>query len=278
MGPPPKAIRDLPVADTASTVFRLLFGNFGHWLRAALIPYLVSTLLFVVMLGGGDTPLTRILVPLINLVPYTLFAVAWNRLVLLGPEAAAPGLLSMWQGRHWRYYAFAVLYSLASSALLMTMLTLFGPGELSEGEGNAMSQAMQGAGVAGLALAIVLYLALRLGFVFPAVSVDERYGPLDSWRHTRGQGLRMFGTVAIILIPTVLAGSLLLSVVGTAVTVMAGRSDAAALAFSVMAGSALGYLVMTLFLTVVAVAFRTCTGWIPAEGGPPALVEDEEEN
>jgi hypothetical protein len=32
---------------------------------------------------------------------------------------------------------------------------------------------------------------------------------------------------------------------------------------------ALNYLLMALMVSVISIAFRTCTGWVPTLGGPP---------
>src|SRR3546814_19707175 len=62
------------------------------------------------------------------------------------------------------------------------------------------------------------YLVARLGFVFPAIAVEERYSLRLAWQHTAGQGSRMTAalfvagfpsSVAQLLLPALLLDSLL---------------------------------------------------------------------
>jgi len=85
MGPPPKAVQDLPVGDTVKAAFNSVFGRFPELIRAALVPIAISFLLFGLQLAVRGSPAVAVLVELLLLLPYTLFAVAWHRVVLLGP-------------------------------------------------------------------------------------------------------------------------------------------------------------------------------------------------
>ena len=142
--------------------------------------------------------------------------------------------------------------------------------------------------LAAIAL-IMAYLAVRLCFVFPAVSVDEEYRLAHAWRHTKGQGLRLLAALLLTALPFVLLiwmvgwlfDALLFpaepGVMGTAAVPGAGPPVSAPLfALSQIVIVALNYLLMALMLSAISISFRNCTGWVPDVGG--AVIRSGEEN
>ena len=282
--PPRAALRKLPVIETVTEAYARVFGNPGLLLRASLMPLALSLALIVL---GATMPIASALgalVALLGLVPYTIFGVAWHRLSLLGPRAGAPPLMPVWARRHWRFLGYLLAVMLIGYAAIAMVFSLafavFQPGvaALSAGLGLMI--------VAGAA--ILAFIMARLSFVFPAVSVDEDYRLRHAWTHTKGQGLRIIGATLLVAVPMVvliwsvsgILGALLFA--GPAAVTGQDAPSPEALMAAVEANlgahiliqgivAAINYALMALMVSVISIAFRTCTGWVPAASTPPAL-------
>lgn len=277
--PPPRPVRRLPVIQTVSATYGFVFGNLRWFVRAALVPYVMSTLLFAlqVQIPAEESPGLALLLIALGLIPYTLFAVSWHRLALLGPAAAVPPIVPPWRPQHSRFLGFFILVTLIGYFVVLPLGILVG--------GLVMASVEE---VPTLALVLLVpcvtiamfYLTLRLSFVFPAISVDERYGLAESWRHTAGQGMRLLGAMTLAILPIALtiaalflifAGAPLETPPGLPAEVAApGPSLAAAVVFQVLS-SVLGYLLTAVMVSVMSFAFRACTGWVPAPAPSPPI-------
>lgn len=267
MSPPPGPVDDLPVKATMKFAYRSVFSNLDGFARAAFLPLVLSVVLAFPAAALREVPPLAFLFGLVAVaVPYTLFGVAWYRLVLLGP-AAAPALFPKWQPRHWLFFRYALLILLAGQTVValvasQVLIAMPSDGEMPQPEPSMM--------LAALAVLLVLsVILLRLSLVFPATAVEETYSLGYAWRHTRGQGLRLLAASMLALLPLVLLGWLLLAVLfagafGGNQTGSAG----AQLAFYV-GENLLGYLSLGVTMAIIAAAFRTCAGWIPPSTGSP---------
>lgn len=271
MGPPPAATQNLPIVDTVLAVYRTVFGNIRALLTAAMVPFLLSLALTAAEHAAAGSTTLFILLLVLAYGPLTLFGVTWHRFVLFGSAAAPIFWLSAWRPRHWRFFG----YALALGLVALGIEFLIGLAAFEAMNGAAGSRYSLPYTLASLgSLLLIVYLTLRLSFVFPAVAVDESYGPGDSWRHTRGQTGRMF--VAFLLIVLVLG-----FFVSIALTVMSnifpateeGRAIEISAGFITIVKYLLvlvEYLGIALSVTFASTAFQTCTGWIPDSSGPPA--------
>lgn len=271
MGPPPRAVQDLPVGDTVKAAYRGVFGRFAELVRVALVPIAVSFLLLRLQAAVRDSPALAILAELLLLLPYTLFAVAWHRVVLLGPAQPPAPVVPVWHKRHWRFLGYMLIVTAISYGFSLLYAPLAAPLMT---EGSAI-----GAGELLLLMCILLlatYVTLRLSFVFPAVAVDESYRFADSWRHTRDQGLRLMAAMFLALIPAVLGLLTMLRFLVAFATAVWGAAEPGALG---PVGQAvelvLQYLVIALSLGVLSNAFRICTGWVPDLPGPPLVPTED---
>lgn len=273
--PPPAPVRQLPVLETVRSVYRFVFGNLPWLIQAAVVPYVMSVLLLILQLTLAPEIGIYLLLHLAGFVPYTLFAVSWHRLALLGPAAASPPWLPPWHLRHWRFFGYFLLVNIIGNIVVVPLIALLG-GMLVTG---ATSEPSLGFFlVLPASVLVMLYVMLRLGFVLPAVAVDERYGLAESWRHTAGQGFRLVGAMVFAVAPLALPLVLLFLIAGAEAPPdeAAGPetqqqvSLGATIAIQVIV-TALIYLLTAITVSVISVAFRACTGWIPGPaGGPPA--------
>ena len=283
--PPRPALDKLPVVETAKEAYARVFGNPRLLARASLAPFCLS--LALIALGFTVPVLSALynLIGLLDLLPYTIFGVAWHRLILLGPVAGTPPLVSGWRRRHWRFLGYLVAVILISSGVSMVVLLL------------GITVTLPGSGtlpaftdlIVFITFAIVTFFMIRLSFVFPAVSVDENYRLRHAWVHTKGQGLRLLCATLIAAAPLFALvwgvneglGALLFVEPAAApgqdslppVAQMQAFIDAnrGAHMLTQTIAVAIGYVVMALMVSVVSIAFRTCTGWVPAAGGVPDL-------
>lgn len=289
--PPSAAVRKLPVFETFRASHRVVFVAYLSSLpKISAAPFVLSLAVFALswainyQANGGLVPgegevapglsfasgvMNLLLVP-VSLVPYVLFSVAWQRLVLLGPEAGRPRLLPSWGQRQWRSLGYVLLvmlmvYGIVLVALVPVILLWAGVAQGSAGLEQSGPLVFAVLGSFLLVVLLMLYFYARWSFVFPAVAVDEPFGLRDSWRLTRGQGSRIVATMILVLLPITLvlmvAGPLILGLISSA-----GTQGAAAVIFVVaflLFYVALGYVLMALIMTAITLAFRTVSGWVP---------------
>ena len=265
MGPPPRAVEDLPVGDTMKAAYHSVFGGFAELFKAVAVPLLVSFLLYALQRGAGDGSAIAILAELLLLLPYTLFAVTWHRFVLLEQAAMPTPIVPVWQTRHWRFLGYTLIVTAISYGFSLLYAPLIAPLVAGDTE-VVLWQPM-------LLIFLLLfgtYVILRLSFVFPAAAVDESYGFADSWRHTKDQGLRLMAAMFLTLLPATVGFLVVLQFVLTFASAVSGSTDPAALGpVAQVVDVVLRYILIALSLSVISTAFKTCTGWVPDLSGPP---------
>jgi len=287
-GPPPAAVGRLPVLATVRQAYAIVLGNPGLLARAAAAPFLLSVLIATVTLATPSQPLVSFLLAIAGLAPFAIFGTAWCRLTLLGPAAGRPPLGLTWSARHWRFFGYIAAQAFIVFGLLLPpiMAGLFLATLNAGGEGGRSGSILFV--LAELAVVFgAVYLAARLSFVFPAAAAGEIYKWRHAWAHTRGQGLRLLGAIALSIVPIMAVFWAAIRVTGLfalpeieAATVQEGADpqevirqymadNAGAIAAAQFAMTAMSYLVMAMAMSVISIAFRVSTGWIPAPA-PPA--------
>lgn len=274
-GPPKEAIRKLPILETIRFANITVFGNLRALALAAALPFALSLALNFstssseALIGWGSVIL------LLSLVPMTLFAVAWHRFVLLGPQRAMPTAMPRIEQRHLRFFFFAAVLLLIEAIPVLGMVqTLEQLKAFEEQQPPEIAKEIARDTLMNFALFLVaVFLTLRFSFVLPAVAVDEKYGFRDSWVHTRGQVWRMLFGIFLLVLPM----AILFHIIGT-VSAAGGAPGADLGLLPAVILQALQYLIMGLTFAFFSSAFRECTGWIPEDGaGPPAPLPDPED-
>lgn len=297
--PPAQAIADLPVAMTVLAAFASVAGQLGLVARAAkgaAVLMVGAWVLSLVLPPGGVFTLFLILV---SFAATSHFGFNWCRVMLLGPQGL-PARSLAWREPHWRFFGYALLLFLV---MLLSTLPMSAIGSIIAGILGLA--AAPGAAGPRMFLAMLLvflgivYVLARLGFVFPAAAVEENYSLRLAWQHTAGQGLRMTAALfaaalPIVLVQLLLTVLLLEGLLGISLAQMLetasepagtsalaegaggeGPSLAAALLFNLVA-IVLNFLSFAVMFSLLSLAFRTCTGWVPAGGGKlPAERRDE---
>src|SRR5690606_6993638 len=146
----------------------------------------------------------------------------------------------------------------------------------------------------------MIYVVARFGFIFPAVAVEEAYSLRHAWQHTAGQGLRLTAPPLPAGFPLALAQLLLATllfegVLGISLSEMMGpvgpeTGDAAppvpegpapslaALLFVNALAALFNFVCFAVLFSLLSLAFRTCTGWVPAVSGNLPSVPNESGN
>ena len=269
--PPPQAVASLPVIETVVSGFAITFRNPVLLIQAAAGGLVILGISFFLPLVWPNA-LTIMLALFAPLLAYCHFGVNWYRIVLMGPAGLLRPMLR-WDARHWRFLGYALVFNAAFLMIDLLALSILPIPPL-------------------LVIAGLLYLAARFSFVFPAFAVDESYSLIYSWRHTAGQGLRftaalLMAAIPLYLILSIIVGQAFVAFIGPSVMSvimlqpggMPDLSDPAASQALVDALSQIPHVavlsvkmifdvllmaVLAVLFSIVALAFRTCTGWVPA--------------
>lgn len=241
--PPPGPVAPLSFGRTVSESFRLLSRNFSALAKVSAIPFVLT--LLIGDLAPYLDPLTNRLVWDFGIeLPWTLMAVAWIRHLLL-ESAGEARVFPKLHRRQLRFLGYALLLS-----FIYLPLTLFPQ--------IADFFSIQDADreIAYWALYIpLLYISLRLGFIYLAVAVDEAYSLRLAWQHTRGISLTLFLAVGLaVMLPWALFSQVFGLIPGADSPLFFIAAIAWYLGLWVVEGAYLAFLI---------VAFRRATGWVP---------------
>lgn len=271
---PPRLI----FSDLISDAFRVVTGNTRALLDIALVPTILSVALSAVgrwLSGDSVEPLEALAVKLADFVPTAMFAVAWYRLVLLGPHAVGgtPGL--GWTPRE-RGYLGQLLTISAIPIVLQALFWILMPWPLDMSNPAALQAGVQSAAPVMLAFFITAIIALRLSFGLVAPSVDLAWTPNLSWRYGKGNGPTILFALLLLVAVGAIVKMIVLGILIEVVGSLFGAVDAASgkrqplsvgpwLAVSVVAET-VAYVTIAPLVTVQALIFRALTGFAP--GGP----------
>jgi uncharacterized membrane protein (Fun14 family) len=98
-----------------------------------------------------------------------------------------------------------------------------------------------------------------------------------SWRHTKGQGWRLLCALTLVAMPFFLLSVLLNGVLGVPLDIGGGEAVGFGVGFFMMQAInvILGYMLTAVSIELISLAFRICTGWIPADHGGMAPSRDQ---
>ena len=253
--PPRSAVAPLPVSATIAALYSTLFRHFGQWMLRLLAPTVLSVLALLTFSLQLQPLASYVAWYLFLAIPTTMLGVPLLRLLLLGQHTTSFTLVSP---RRLRFLKYNFLLSLITLPLVFLQHWLL-TGEAGLAADGSPAEAPPGSGIPDdlvywAAYLPLFYVQLRLSFVLPAVAVDERYGLADSWRHTQGQSGRLFAIAVI-------------AVLGPWLVWYYSPSWSDDPGWQLIA---FAFYHVTIFLhqgalfALLAIAFRTCTGWVPA--------------
>ncbi|WP_419903282.1 hypothetical protein [Kiloniella sp.] len=275
--PPEQSVRDLPIKTVCLIALKTITGNLPALVQMALFPFFLSALITALSIQTLDSPSLSLLFGILSYVPHTLFAVAWHRRTLLDLQQTETTSITAWGQNHWGFL-FHIILLLA----IYFGITLIGSIPIS-----IVQSAMPPLGpFLNLAIFIAtLYVIARVSFVLPANAVGEKYSLKDSWKHTEKQGWRLLGAFFLLTIPFFTVIFFIIALVGNSLlpefALTPGSEENIELvaeqlaayfnenlgAFSIIYAVflALTYLPTAAVISMLSIAFKGCTGWVPAE-------------
>jgi hypothetical protein len=266
----------LSFGEVLSESFSFFFANLRLFFNLVTIPWIISLAIRLV----GSTVARESLVPVllekaIDVVPTVMFMVAWQRVVLLGPNRVdrLPGL--GWSPRETAFLAHLIKVGGITFILLAAFVLTVGPVDpavMTAGTPDPETAGRQAlAAPLGVGFTVSVLLALRVSYGLAATSVDVPFSPRLSWAHSRGNGWTIVGMLFLTFFMSALATTMAtLVVLGLMRGVLAANEAAAVVTWT--AGILVSYGGAAVVATVQAVIFRRLLAW--REGTPlPASAE-----
>jgi hypothetical protein len=256
----------LSFGEVLSESFGFFFANIRLFFHLVTIPWIAS---IVIRVAGGllavESAVAALVEKAVDVLPTVMFVVAWQRVVLLGPERVdrLPGL--GWSPRESAYLGH-LLKVAGMTFLLMAvfMITVWPiePGSLRPGAAIDPETARRYALAGPLAFGFIisLLLALRVSFGLAATAVDVPFSPRLSWAYSRDNAWPIIGALFLVYF----GGAFVTAVVallthGVMRGVFGAREAAAVVSSTVAILVAYGTIAMT--ATVQAVVFRRLLAW-----------------
>lgn len=255
----------LPVLPTVIDAYRFVWDGRRVFILTAALPVVVLSLAGIALnllpergLVQVDLPdraepvsalsLQDIAASLISLLAYTMFAVAWHRKWLVGPEG-----ITVWTALRWDHRKSRFLIRLIGIGAICT-LSVF-PMTLILGILGAGLQAiLPFAAVAISALAGLIFA--RLVLVLPAAAVDAPMTFRESWARVTGNNWRVLLICILPQLPiSLLATMLLLLAAGVLNALGLGGTLTGALALSLMTET-VSYFGIAVGVTALSITYR----------------------
>lgn len=241
--PPKEAVAPLPVGQTVVETLRTVFGNLPVLLKICAIPMLLSIWTDIATVPI-EAPWGGLLRSFALELPWTLMGVVWLRWILQVERPAAPRFFPVLERRHLRFLGYSILLTCIDLPLIFYSVMT---GEAANEE-PLLSVMFWGIYV------VAVYVEMRFSFVYVAAAVDEKYSLGLSWRHSRRSHIGLFLALGLtVLLPWRLFNYVLEQLA-------AGQADL----FLWLLWHLGFWLAQALYLTVIAIAFRICTGWVPS--------------
>jgi hypothetical protein len=261
----------LSVGEILAESFAFFFARLGLFFHLVTLPWILSLLLRVgVSTLSEPTLVSGLVEKAVDVIPTVMFAVAWMRVVLLGPERVdrLPGL--GWSARETAFLIHLLKVAGITFLLLAAMFLVVGPIDPSMiGRASADPEAMRREAMAtplGAGFIVSFLLALRVSFGLAASAVDLAWSPRRSWAAGRGNGWPIIGILFLILLAGSVANAVAI-VVPLSVLGSLGADNAATIVTWTIA-TLVSYGGSALLATAQAVIFRRLTKW--REGVPLA--------
>jgi len=262
----------LSFSEVLSESFGFFFSNLRLFFDLVTIPWIMSIVIRIV--GGllSESPLGAMIEKAADVVPTTMFMVAWQRFVLLGPHRIdrLPGL--GWSARETAWLVHLIKVAGMTFVLMAIFMITVGPMDpraLQAGAAIDPDTARRYALAGPLAFGFIvsLLLALRVSYGLAATAVDVPFSPRFSWAHSRGNAWPVIGALFFVYF-----GGAFVTAVAALLThaIMRGvlQADEAAAVVSWAVAILVAYGVTALTATVQAVIFRRLLSWREGTGLP----------
>jgi hypothetical protein len=256
----------LSFADVLSEGFGFFFANLRLFFHLVTIPWIMSVAIRLVGASLAEDSLLAVLVEkLLDVLPTVMFMVAWQRVVLLGPQSVArlPGLA--WSPRESAYllhlvriagitFVLVAAFVLTVGTLDPAMLDATAPLDPDLARREAMAAPL------GAGLVVSTLLALRVSYGLAATAVDVPFSPRLSWAYSRGNSWTVIGVLFLgFFLSALVTAMATLIVFGVVRGVLGAQEGAAVVTWTV--AILVSYGGAGIVATVQAVIFRRLLAW-----------------
>jgi hypothetical protein len=256
----------LSFGDVLSESFSFFFANLRLFFHLVTIPWIISVAIRIVgAVLAHDSLFAILLEKAVDVVPTVMFMVAWQRVVLLGPNRVdrLPGL--GWSPRESAYLVhlikvFGITFLLVG-AFIFTVGSL-DPSALGAGmpldPESGRRQAI--ATPLGAGFMVSVLLALRVSWGLAATAVDVPFSPRLSWACSRGNAWTIIGVLFLTFVAGAIATTVAtLAVLGLTRGALGAQEAAAVVTWT--AAILVSYAGTCAAATVQAVIFRRLLAW-----------------
>lgn len=246
--------------------FGFFFANLRAFFHLVTIPWIVSLAIRLIGNALNQESIYAVLTEkALDVVPTVMFMVAWQRLVLLGPNGVdrLPGL--GWSPRETAYLLHLIKVGGITFVLITAFVLTAGTidyGMLKSGVAIDPDAARRQALAAplGLGFMISVLLALRVSWGLAATAVDVPFSPRLSWTWGRGNGWTIIGVLFLTFFASAIATTMATFVTLGVMSGVLGAQEAAAVVTWTVA-LLVSYAGAAVAATVQAVIFRTLLSW-----------------
>lgn len=224
----------LPVWQTAKDAYVFVYGNRASVAAVAAVPFTVSLAITFLLtperIGGW-----AMVVALVSLLMFCVFAVAWHRFVLLGRRDTNFPIQFIAKHREVKYgYYLVIIFLLGMAVGLVVQVAWIG---LSPSNPMAHFAALIAGPIAGALIAV------RLAMLLPAIAIGAPTGIRAAWRQLHGSGWRLFIALVLVSIPPVVVSFVIEGLIAETIT-------------GVVVVQAISWLHSALLVTVISLAYR----------------------
>ena len=221
----------------------------------------------------------------VSLGVWVMFAVAWHRRYLFPDEATTVRAALRWSRRQTRFLLLAIGVSLVAVGIgLLVLLVLatvgnllqggetldpIGPGEGTEPGGAGVS--LFGVVISWLPMSVLVlswFVYARLSMLFPSTAVDHRMSFRECWQFTRGNGWRLGFIIALVAIPVSAIASLLSFLIAIPLTDLGLSGSLTAQFVGALIDETLAFIGIAVGVSALSIAYRGLMAGLPAV--PPA--------
>jgi hypothetical protein len=263
----------LSPAEVLSESFGFFFANTRLFFHLVTIPWIMSVVIRVVgSMLDVDSPVAVLVEKAVDVVPTAMFMVAWQRVVLLGPNRLdrLPG--TGWSPRESAYLIHLIKVAgmtfVLAGAFVFAVWPLdssaFGAGRAIDPD-TARRQALTAPIAVGFLVSLLM--ALRVSFGLAASAVDLPFSPRLSWGYSRGNAWTIICTLFFAYFAGAIATGLTAIIVISLMRGLLGAQEAAAIV-SWTAAILVAYAGVAVTATLQAVLFRRLVGWREGAGLP----------
>jgi hypothetical protein len=265
----------LPIRDIVLQVFQFLWESRTDLVRMMAVPVFALTILRLALFAvaplqtpedikamTGMQTMAVILVGLLQMAFYTMFAVAWHRRCLRPEEQTTILTALKWDGRKTRFLLRFILISLVAAVGALPIIIIASIVGFAVSAGLATADKASGFGALLLNVFpfvlffVVFVIQTRLSLLLPATAIDQKLTLMETWVMGRGN---TWNLVAILLLAAAPAMVIVILVNSAAIAIAYATGLGGTLTFVFVAQLAINfasYIVIATGVSALSISYR----------------------